>query len=117
MDQHRAFAISSNVNKCKSLVKILFDVLRSVVGSQKLFVSDLVRLVIGGLGCGHIEDVVNAQSGQGVRVRGVSHVAKEEEGGHLGRRVVLDILGSWNVGRRGRRGEAGDVERTARAAR
>ena len=113
VDQDRALAVPRHVDEGECLLEILFDVLRSVVRRVQLLVGDGGRGGVARRHGGHVQHVVDAEALERGGVRGVRHVAEEEEGGDLGGGVVLDVLGVREVGGRGRGREAGDVEAEA----
>ena len=107
MYEDRASRLLGGVNESKSLVEMLFDILRAVVCGVELLVGDVVGHGVGRLHGRHVQHVVNAEGREALGVGGVVHVAQEEKVRHLGGRVVLNIFGDGNIGGGGGRGQAG----------
>ena len=97
VDKHRATSRSRQVDEVKSLLEILLQVLVAVVCGMQLLVGDRLGHVVGRGDCRHIEHMVDSETGESSSVAGILHVAKEEEGGDLAGRVVLNVLGDTQV--------------------
>jgi len=97
VDQYCAPPVSSQVDEVEGLFEILLEVLITIVGCVQLFVGDRLGHVVDWIYGGDVEDMVYAQSGHGLRVAGVLHVAEVEEGCNLTGGVVLDVLGDTEV--------------------